>query len=68
MYNWLANFIENDRFNIYAIGHLSKEQARRFWNERIVANPHSGENKMKFSIEEMYGLWGRYVPYGNDVF
>ena len=22
MYNWLGNFIDNDRFNVYAIGHL----------------------------------------------
>ena len=55
MYNWLANFVGNDRFNVYAIGHLSKEQAKIFFNERIVTVA-SGENKISF--EEMYGVCG----------
>ena len=34
MFNWLANFVYNDRFKVYPIGHLSKE-AERFWEERV---------------------------------
>lgn len=35
MHNWLGNFVGNDRFNTYLIGHLSKTDGRRFWNKRI---------------------------------
>ena len=64
MYNWLANFIGNDRFNVYAIGHLSKEQAKRFFNERIVTVA-SDENKISF--EEMCGVCGGTCSSGNNV-
>ena len=33
MFNWLANFVGNDRFKVYPIGHLSKEEAKRFWEK-----------------------------------
>lgn len=33
MQNWMANFVGNDRFNTYSIGHLGEVDARRFWDE-----------------------------------
>ena len=55
MHNWLANFVGNDRFNTYSIGHLSKEVARRFWTDRI-----KGQNveKGRLDFDEVYAVAG----------
>ena len=55
MHNWLTNFVGNDRFNTYYIGHLSKEEERRYWTERI-----EGHNvgKRRLDFEEIYAVAG----------
>ena len=52
-HNWLANFVGNDRFNTYSIGHLSQADAKRFWHERIVP---SAESDLQF--EDVYKIAG----------
>ena len=56
MHNWLGNFVGNDWFNAYAIGHLSNEQARRLWNKRIVSGGFLDRRKLSF--EEMFAVSG----------
>ena len=56
MFNWLANFVGNDRFKVYPIGHLSKEEAERFWEERVCVDGF--DNCEKLSFEEMFNITG----------
>jgi len=48
MFNWLANFVGNDRFKVYPIGHLSKEEAERFWEERISVDGVHNQERLNF--------------------
>ena len=52
-HNWLANFVGNDRFNTYSIGHLSQADAKRFWYERIATSA-----KSNLQFEDVYKIAG----------
>ena len=54
MHNWLANFVGNDRFNTYSIGHLGQVEARQFWDERIVTSAY----KSNLQFEDVYEIAG----------
>ena len=56
MFNWLANFVGNDRFKVYPIGHLSKEEAGRFWKERVSVDGFHDQEKLSF--EEVFSVAG----------
>ena len=54
MHNWLANFVGNDRFNTYSIGHLGEVDTRRFWDERVITSA----KKSDLQFEEVYEIAG----------
>ena len=54
--NWLANFIGNDRFNAIVIGHLSKEEAEKFYDTQLASNGFHGRNVLHFN--ELYAVCG----------
>ena len=56
MYNWVCNFVGNDRFKTDAIGHLYKEEARRFWEERVASGGFLNHSELTF--EEVYAVLG----------
>ena len=37
MHNWLSNFIGNNRFCAYVIGHLSYDEAKEFWKAEVIS-------------------------------
>ena len=54
MHNWLSNYVGNDRFNTYAIGHLTKEEAKNFWDDRVVVR----QCKIDLKFDDVYEFTG----------
>ena len=48
MFNWLANFVVNDRFKVYPTGYLSEEEAERFWKEKVSTDGFHNREKLTF--------------------
>ena len=43
------------------IGHLCKEEARRYWEEKVV------KDGRPLAFEDVYNMWGVYVLDGGDI-
>jgi len=56
IYSWLANFVGNDRFNTYAIGHLPKQDAKKYWDEMVAIGGF--HNKKKLHFNEIFEICG----------
>lgn len=39
---WIEEFVGSTRYNTYALGHLDREEAERYWNTQIL-----GQNEEK---------------------
>lgn len=55
--NWLANFVGNDRFNTYSIGHLGEVEARQYQNEQVITSA----KKSDLQFEEVYEIAGENI-------
>ena len=56
IHNWLGNFVGNDRFYAFVLGHLSKKEAEEYWNKEVACNGFYGRPTISF--EEIYNVCG----------
>ena len=54
VHNWLCYTIGNDRFNTVVIGHLSKDEAAKYWRDEVTSNGFHGRDSLEFEAGELY--------------
>jgi hypothetical protein len=55
---WMAKYIGTSRFTSYVVGDLSKEEAKRFWNERVISSQTSSEGFSPPLFDDAYQVCG----------
>jgi hypothetical protein len=55
---WIAKYIGTSRFTSYVVGDLSKEEAKRFWNERVITSQVSSKEFSAPLFDDAYQVCG----------